>query len=319
MNKSPFGLAPMAGFSDKAMRLLARRYGCGQVVTEMVSAKALTFHNVKSFHLLDLSDEEDPIAVQLFGAEPEIMAKAARLCKERHIKQIDINMGCPVPKVAGHGEGSALLKKPILAQELVAAAASSGLPVSVKMRIGWDERMPDLAAFAQGLEKAGAIGLCVHGRTRQQYYSGTADWDAIREVVQAVQIPVYANGDVDTPEKALAILQETGAVGAMIGRGAVGQPWIFSQALALYEGRPMPIAPTRSERAEIMLEHADLAIADKGEFVAMRELRKVLGAYAKGLPGASRFRHAMGQISSRDDLAQCLNKWANPSIDEDYS
>lgn len=315
MPNAPFGLAPMAGFTDKAMRLLVRRYGCGPVVTEMVSAKALTFDNQKSFRLLDLDGEDGPIAVQLFGAEPEIMHQAAQLCKERGIPQIDINMGCPVPKVAGHGEGSALLKDPERAFALVCAVREAGLPVSVKMRIGWEARMPDLADFARGLEAAGAASLCVHGRTRSQYYSGVADWDAIREVVEAVDIPVYANGDVDSAERAMAILAATGAAGAMIGRAAIGRPWIFAEALALYEGRALPPEPTLAERAAIILDHADLAITDKGEALAMRELRKVLGGYARGLAGASRFRHAMARLETRADLLAVLSDWTGTAID----
>lgn len=314
-----FGLAPMAGFTDKAMRQVCRYFGADFVVTEMVSAKALTYGNKKSFSLLDLSGEKQPIAVQLFGSDPDIMAEAAQIAVRRGVTWLDINMGCPVPKVVNNGEGSALLKTPERAAAIVRAMTTAvDVPVTAKFRIGWDAPDPALPEFAAQLAEAGAAALCVHGRTRMQYYSGRADWTAIRQVVEAVKIPVFANGDVATVEDGLRILQATGAAGAMVGRGALGQPWLFAQLQAAVAGTPIPSAPTRLVRAHIIWQHAQLAVADKGEAVAMRELRKVLGWYAKGLPGATDFRRAMSSLSSLKDLANVLQHW-QPDFDANHT
>ncbi len=310
-----FGLAPMAGFSDKAMRQMCRRFGADIVVTEMVSAKALTFGNKKSFSLLDLSGEPQPVAVQLFGSEPDIMAEAAQIAVSRGVSWLDINMGCPVPKVVNNGEGSALLKTPQRAAEIVRAMTSAvDVPITAKLRIGWDKPDPALPQIASALADAGAAALCIHGRTRMQYYSGQADWAAIRRVVEAVDVPVFANGDVASAEDGLRILKETGAVGAMVGRGALGQPWLFAQLRAAVTGKAVPMAPDRLSRAHIIWQHAQLAVADKGEALAMRELRKVLGWYAKGLPGATDFRRAMSNLSTVDDLEKVLTHW-QPDFD----
>lgn len=310
-----FGLAPMAGFSDKAMRQICRQYGADIVVTEMVSAKALTFGNKKSFSLLDLNGERGPVAVQLFGSDPKIMAQAAQIAVSRGVSWLDINMGCPVPKVVNNGEGSALLKTPKRAVDIVRAMSSAvDVPITVKMRIGWDKPDPALPEIAADLVDSGAAALCVHGRTRIQYYSGKADWEAIRDVVEAVDVPVFANGDVFSSEDGLRILKETGAFGAMIGRGALGQPWLFAQLRAAVTGKPVPTAPDRLTRAKIIWQHAQLVVADKGEAVAMRELRKVLGYYAKGLAGATDFRRAMSTLSTMSDLESVLTNW-QPDFD----
>lgn len=310
LNKSPFGLAPMAGFSDRAMRLLARRYGCGWQITEMVSAKALVYHNKKTAGLLNTAGEEDPISVQIFGAEPAIMAEGAAIAVDQGARAIDINMGCPVPKVANNGEGSGLLKTPERACAVAAAVVQAvKVPVSVKIRIGWDKPLPNLPDFAAALAETGIRALTVHGRTRQAYYSGMADWAAIRSVVEAVSVPVYANGDVLAAEDGVRILQATGAAGALVGRGALGRPWFFAQLNAAHAGQPIPPDPSAAERAQLMVDHARLAIEDKGETLAMRELRKVLGHYVKGLPGAVRFRGGVAQMSTLEDLEQLLNHW----------
>lgn len=308
-NVNPFVLAPMAGVTDKAMRLICRRYGVGLEVTEMVSAKALHYNNKKSYELFDLIDEEEPIAVQLFGSEPDIMAEGARLAVAHGAKMIDVNMGCPVPKVANHGEGSGLLRTPETAFAIIRAMRDAvDVPLSAKIRIGWEERDPHIADFARGLEAAGCDFLAVHGRTRSQYYSGDADWSAIAEVVKAVQIPVLANGDVVDAASARAILDTTGAAGVMVGRGALGRPWLFAELLADWQGKPLPEEPNISERARVMLDHAALACRYKGERIAMQEMRKQIGWYVKGLPHAAALRRDACLMNTYDDLEQLLKR-----------
>ena len=308
-NANPFVLAPMAGVTDKAMRLICRRYGVGLEVTEMVSAKALHYNNKKSYELFDLIDEEEPIAVQLFGSEPDIMAEGARLAVAHGAKMIDVNMGCPVPKVANHGEGSGLLRTPETAFAIIRAMRDAvDVPLSAKIRIGWEERDPHIADFARGLEAAGCDFLAVHGRTRSQYYSGDADWSAIAEVVNAVQIPVLANGDVVDAASARAILDTTGAAGVMVGRGALGRPWLFAELLADWQGKPLPGEPSISERARVMLDHAALACRYKGERIAMQEMRKQIGWYVKGLPHAAALRRDACLMNTYDDLEQLLKR-----------
>ena len=306
---NPFVLAPMAGVTDRAMRLICRRYGVGLEVTEMVSAKALHYNNKKSYELFDLVDEEEPIAVQLFGSEPEIMAEGARLAVAHGAKMLDVNMGCPVPKVANHGEGSGLLRTPEVAFAIIRAMrAAVDVPLSAKIRIGWEERDPHLADFARGLEAAGCDFLAVHGRTRSQYYSGEADWQAIAEVVQAVDIPVLANGDVVDAQSARAILETTGAAGVMVGRGALGRPWLFAELLADWQGQPLPPEPSLAERAQVMLDHAALACRYKGERIAMQEMRKQIGWYVKGLPHAAALRRDACLLNTYDDLEALLRR-----------
>lgn len=304
---NPYVLAPMAGVTDKAMRLICRRYGCGLEVTEMVSAKALHYKNKKSFELFDLTDEEAPISVQLFGSEPEIMAEGAQLAVAAGAKMLDVNMGCPVPKVANHGEGSGLLRTPETAFAIIRAMRDAvDVPLSAKMRIGWEERDPAIVDFARGLEAAGCDFIAVHGRTRAQYYTGSADWNTIAEIVRAVNIPVIANGDVDSVESARAIRETTGAAGVMVGRGALGRPWLFAQLLADHRGEPIPPEPDLHERAQVMLDHAALAVRYKGERIAMQEMRKQIGWYVKGLPHAAALRRDACTMNTYDDLENLL-------------
>lgn len=304
---NPYVLAPMAGVTDKAMRLICRRYGCGLEVTEMVSAKALHYKNKKSFELFDLTDEEAPISVQLFGSEPEIMAEGAQLAVAAGAKMLDVNMGCPVPKVANHGEGSGLLRTPETAFAIIRAMRDAvDVPLSAKMRIGWEERDPAIVDFARGLEAAGCDFIAVHGRIRAQYYTGSADWNTIAEIVRAVNIPVIANGDVDSVESARAIRETTGAAGVMVGRGALGRPWLFAQLLADHCGEPIPPEPDLHERAQVMLDHAALAVRYKGERIAMQEMRKQIGWYVKGLPHAAALRRDACMMNTFDDLRALL-------------
>lgn len=301
----PIALAPMAGVTDYAMRSLWRAYGAWPLFSEMVSAKAIVMGNKKTWGLFPKDDEQD-VALQLFGSEPDVMAKAAAILKQEGYKWIDINMGCPVPKVAGHGEGSALFCDPLRAFQIVAAVAQQGLTVSVKMRIGFHEvDVPKAVAFAQGLEKAGARALAVHGRSRAQYYAGKADWQAIAEVVKGVQIPVLANGDVTDLASAQAILQQTGAKGMMIGRAARGNPWLFRTIRQGLKGEEAPLVSIK-ERKAVILEHAKRLEADKGAYVAYRELRKHIAWYTHGMHGAANLRRLGAELSSYDDLEAFL-------------
>ncbi len=305
---NPYGLAPMAGVTDKAMRLLCRKYGCGLQYTEMVSAKALLYDNKKTYELFDLTDEEAPIIVQLFGSEPEVMAEGAKLAVAKGAKALDVNMGCPVPKVANHGEGSGLLKTPEVAWDIIRAMTKAvDVPVTVKIRIGWDAIDPHITDFAKGLEAAGAALLAVHGRTRAQYYSGEANWQVIGDVVKAVDIPVLANGDVVDVASARGILEATGAKGVLIGRGALGNPWLFEALLADWQGKALPEVKKFEEKAQVMLEHATLACKYKGESIAMREMRKQIGWYVKGLPHAAEWRRASSTLNTLEDLRALLS------------
>ena len=310
-NEPILALAPMAGASDKAMRILAQEYGADMLFSEMISAKALTFFNEKTEKLLDTEDEKGLVAIQLFGHEEEIVREAGRRAVALGAEWLDFNMGCPVPKVVNNHEGSALLKTPEkainLMRNLVQAVA---VPVSVKCRIGWDcYDKGFMQNFAQGLAETGISLLSVHGRTRQEYYTGEANWQAISDIVEAISLPVLANGDVDTPQKAKEILETTGARGIMIGRGAMGRPWLFSEIKTYLEDGVLLSPPSLSERSEIMLKHAKLAIKDKGEYIAMREMRKHIGWYVKELRYAKVLRQEASSISTLDDLENLLNHW----------
>lgn len=311
--KAPLlALAPMAGASDKAMRLLSRAYGADLLFSEMVSAKALTFSNEKTEKLLDTTGEDFPVAIQLFGSEPEIVKKGAQRAVALGAKWLDFNMGCPVPKVAGNGEGSALLKNPSLAHELAKTlVVAVDVPVSIKVRIGWSSYDKGyFLDFVKGLEAAGIALLSIHGRTREDYYTGKANWQAIKDAVEVLTVPVLANGDVDSPESAKAILDTTGAKGIMIGRGAMGCPWLFREIKHYFETGEMLKSPSLLERSELILRHAKLLIEDKGEFIAMREMRKHIGWYVKGLRHAKHLRGEACQLESFEDLERLLLKWA---------
>lgn len=297
-------LAPMAGVTDRAFRQICREQGAALTVTEMVSAKALTYGDKKTPGLLALGEAEHPAAAQIFGHEPETMAEGAKIAREiSGCDIIDINMGCPAPKIAGNGDGSALMRDPALAARVIGAVVHAvDVPVTVKFRKGWDEKSVNCVEFARMAEQAGAAAIAVHGRTRAQQYSGSADWDAIAAVKQAVSIPVIANGDVAVPEDAARILEYTGADAVMVGRGALGDPWIFSRANALLDTGVCPPLPPFAERIDTAVRQIELAAAYKGERVAMLEARRHVNWYLKGQSGLKAFKMRICALERLDEL-----------------
>lgn len=298
-------LAPMAGIGDRAFRELCIRFGAAYTVTEMVSAKGLTMGDKKSAQLLTLGESENPAAAQIFGDDPEVMAQAAVQCLAFNPQIIDINMGCPAPKVAMHGGGASLMKRPELAGEIVHAVSSAvDIPVTAKIRKGWDDESINAVEMAQLLEKNGAAAIAVHGRTRKEMYSGRVDYDIIRQVKAAVGIPVIGNGDVTDEQSAALMLEKTNCDAVMIGRGALGNPWIFQQINAyLNECRVIP-NPSLNEKMAVMLQHIAQIIAYKGEYTAMREARHHAAYYTKGLRGGAKFRARMGSLETFEQLEE---------------
>ncbi|MGN1329663.1 MAG: tRNA dihydrouridine synthase DusB [Eubacterium sp.] len=298
-------LAPMAGVADRAFRELCINYGAGYTVTEMVSSKGLTMGDKKSSELLTLGENENPAAAQIFGDDPEIMAQATVKCLEYHPNIIDINMGCPAPKVAMNGGGASLMKNPVLAGEIVKAVSSAvDIPVTVKIRKGWDDDSVNAVKLAQIAEKNGASAITVHGRTRIQMYSGKVDYDIIAKVKQAVDIPVIGNGDIIDEQSAAIMLEETNCDALMIGRGALGNPWLFRRVNAyLNECRVLPPVSV-SEKMVVMLRHIKTLIDYKGEYTAMREARHHAGYYTKGLRGGASFRREISQLEKYEQLEE---------------
>lgn len=298
-------LAPMAGVADKAFRELCARFGAAYTVTEMVSAKGLTMGDRKSAELLTLGKDEKIAGAQIFGDDPEIMAQAAVKCLEFNPSIIDINMGCPAPKVAMNGGGASLMKNPVLAGEIVKAVCEAvSIPVTAKIRKGWDDDSVNAVEMAQILEKNGAAAIAVHGRTRKEMYSGKADLEIIRRVKEAVDIPVIGNGDIADAQSAAIMLEKTNCDAIMVGRGAMGNPWIFQQINAYLGDCVVIPPPSLTEKLSVMLKHIEKMIEYKGEYTAMREARHHAAYYTKGLRGGAKFRAEMGSLESFEQLQE---------------
>lgn len=300
-------LAPMAGVTDLPFRLLCKEQGCGLLYTEMVSAKAIQYNNKNTYALLEIEPEERPVALQLFGSEPEVMADTAAKLEDGPYDIFDINMGCPVPKIVNNGEGSALMKNPRLAAEIVAAMVKTvKKPVTVKFRKGFSEGEVNAVEFAKCLEQAGAAAVAVHGRTRQQYYSGNADWDIIRQVKEGVSIPVIGNGDITSPESAKAMLEETGCDGLMVGRGVRGNPWLFARIRQYLETGCYEASPSAEQVKEMILRHGKLQLKYKGEYTGIREMRKHVAWYTAGYPHSAALRNEVNKVETFEELEKLV-------------
>lgn len=308
--KSHAVLAPMAGVSDRAYRELCVRFGAAYCVSEMVSSKALSFNSKKSEELMEISDLERPCGIQIFGDDPKCMADAAKHALENKPDIIDINMGCPAPKISSNGSGSALMKNPRLCGEIVkAVTAVTNIPVTVKIRKGWDDDSVNAVEVAKICESAGAAAITVHGRTRQQYYKPPVDYDIIRAVRESVSVPVIANGDIDSAKRAKEVMDITGCDLVMIGRATLGNPWIFSQINAYLENPNVKIhTPDLEGRLGVMIEHIGKMVEYKGEHMAMLQARKLVVGYFKGMKGAAALRSEAGKIKTLDDLYELRQK-----------
>ncbi|MDD4721359.1 MAG: tRNA dihydrouridine synthase DusB [Acidaminococcaceae bacterium] len=307
---TPLALAPMAGVTDLPYRVICREQGCGLTVSEMVSAKGLLYKNVKTFSMLRIAASERPTAIQLFGSSPDDLARAAKIVEETGADIVDFNMGCPVHKIVSNGEGSALMKTPQLAYEILAAMVEAvNIPVTAKFRAGWDSdhlNAPEIAVLA---EKAGVAAVAIHGRTREQFYSGNADWNIIKQVKQAVKIPVFGNGDIMTVNDGLRMLQETGCDGIMLGRGADCNPWIFAGLKAALRGETLPAPVEIITRFAMIKRHLQDLIVFKGEVIALKEMRRHVNMYLKGLPKSATFRVKFNQIENYEDFIRLLQEY----------
>ena len=306
---NPYILAPMAGVTDLPFRLLCKEQGAGLLCMEMISAKAIQYNNKNTRALLEIHPEEEPVSLQLFGSEPDVISEIAKRIEELPFAILDINMGCPVPKIVRNGEGSALMNQPKLVHEIVSKTVKAiQKPVTVKIRKGFNEESINAVEIAKIIEDAGAAAVAVHGRTREQYYSGKADWDIIRQVKEAVKIPVIGNGDVVSGESALAMMRKTGCDGVMIGRGAQGNPWIFSELVEYEKTGVMPQRPSNEELEEMMLRHARLQIQYKGAYLGIREMRKHVSWYTTGLKNSAKLRGEINAVESYEELSKLLEE-----------
>ncbi len=305
--KNPIILAPMAGVTDLPFRLLCSELGAGLVCTEMVSAKAISFHNRNTEALLQIDPGEHPVSLQLFGSDPDIISEMASYIEERPFDILDLNMGCPVPKVVKNGEGSALLNQPRLVEEIISKTVRAiKKPVTVKIRKGFEDGESRAAEIARIAEASGAAAVAVHGRTRSQYYAGRADWQVIREVKEAVKIPVIGNGDVDSPGKAKELFEETGCDGVMIGRAARGNPWIFKEVSTYLATGTIPERPSKEEIRNMMFRHMEMQVEYRGEYSGIREMRKHISWYTAGFPNSAKLRQAVNQAETAEQMRELL-------------
>lgn len=307
--ENPYILAPMAGVTDLPFRLLCKEQGAGLLCMEMISAKALQYKNKNTKVLLAIHPQEYPVSLQLFGSDPKIISEQAKRIEDLPFQILDINMGCPVPKVVKNGEGSALMKNPKLVFEIVSQLVKAiEKPVTVKIRKGFDDDHINAVEIAKIAEEAGASAVAVHGRTREQYYSGEADWDIIRQVKEAVSIPIIGNGDVTSPEKAEKLVKETGCDGIMLGRAVQGNPWLFSEILYYQETGKMKPKPSMEEIKKMMLRHAKLQLEYKGVYTGMREMRKHVAWYTSGMPHSASVRRMVNEVESYEQLEELVNR-----------
>lgn len=305
-------LAPMAGVTDLPFRLICKRFGCGLLYTEMINAKALCYDDANTKKMLNIMDEEHPVAVQIFGSEPEFMGKAAKILNDYPNEILDINMGCPAPKVVKNGDGSALMRNPELAKKVLSSVVeNSSKPVTLKIRKGWDDNSVNALEIALIAQEVGVDAITIHGRTREQYYAGNADWDIIKLIKDNVDIPVIGNGDVTSIEDAIKIKNDTNCDAIMIGRGAQGNPWIFERINHyLKTGEILP-QPTTDEKIGVAIDHMKLAIVEHGEYVAVREMRKHIGWYLKGMKNSARIRDKINKLEDPEEVIKTLKILTN--------
>ena len=309
---NPIILAPMAGVSDLPFRLLCKEQGAGLLCMEMVSAKGIMYNNKNTKFLLTIDERERPVSLQLFGSDPDIISEQAKRIEELPFDILDINMGCPVPKIVNNGDGSALMKNPLLAGEIIEKTARAiQKPVTVKIRKGFDEEHINAVEMAHIAQESGAAAIAVHGRTREQYYSGKADWEIIRKVKEAVKIPVIGNGDVWTPQDAIDMRKQTGCDGVMIGRGAQGNPWIFKQILHYEQTGELLEKPSPQEVTEMILRHAKMQMEFKGEYIGMREIRKHAAWYTAGYKNSAKLRGKINETETYEELKELLSHLGN--------
>lgn len=305
-------LAPMAGVTDLPFRLICKRFGCGLLYTEMINAKALCYDDANTKKMLNIMDEEHPVAVQIFGSEPEFMGKAAKILNDYPNEILDINMGCPAPKVVKNGDGSALMRNPELAKKVLSSVVeNSSKPVTLKIRKGWDDNSVNALEVALIAQEVGVDAITIHGRTREQYYAGNADWDIIKLIKDNLDIPVIGNGDVTSIEDAIKIKNDTNCDAIMIGRGAQGNPWIFERINHyLKTGEILP-PPTTDEKIGVAIDHMKLAIEEHGEYVAVREMRKHIGWYLKGMKNSARIRDKINKLEDPEEVIKTLKILTN--------
>ena len=303
-------MAPMAGVTDRPYRKICMEMGCGLVYSEMVSAKGLYYNSANTEKLMDCDESQRPYAIQLFGSDPEIMGEMAKKIENMPFDIIDVNMGCPAPKIVKNGDGSAHMKNPELVMEIVEAMVKSqSKPVTVKIRKGFDDTCINAVDIAIMAQKGGAAAVAVHGRTREQYYSGKADWDIIKEVKRSLDIPVIGNGDITSPQKAKEMLDYTGCDAVMIGRAAEGNPWIFERTVNYIKTGELMPEPTAAEKAKVVMRHAEMLIDFKGEYIGVREMRRHLAFYTKGMPQAASMRGEINTVMNIDDIKKLVEKY----------